>query len=411
MSGGRTIKGEICRLIESGSDIVFILDHPFVSDILKKTVFDNQIPVVGTQAAQELGLLKGTAILSEEQAVELARENRDLTVYSNSENAIGWISENLSFGPLPGMIEHFKDKLKFRDLTRSLFPGFRYRAVRFEELEKTAIDELPLPFIIKPTVGFFSMGVHKVSRREEWIDTIAAIQEEIERERDIYPEEVFDAGMFIIEECIEGEEFAVDAYFDADGKPVVLSILKHVFSSGDDVSDRVYTSSKSIIEGNLAEFTEFIGGIGSLADIRRFPVHVELRRTPGGQLLPIEVNPMRFGGWCTTADLSLVAFGFNPYLLYINQETPDWEQILEGKEGKLFSIVVLDNSTGIDEHRIKSFDYQKLLSRFEKPLKMRDIDYHRYPVFGFLFTETREENYAELKAILDSDLTEFVSVA
>lgn len=118
---------------------------------------------------------------------------------------------------------------------------------------------------------------------------------------------------------------------------------------------------------------------------------------------------MRFGGWCTTADLSFLAYGFNPYLCYYQQKKPDWHEVLKGKEGKLFSIVVLDNSTGIDAEEITSFDYEKLVSSFENPLELRKIDYKTYPVFGFLFTETRENNFIELKNILDSDLNEFIS--
>jgi hypothetical protein len=120
---------------------------------------------------------------------------------------------------------------------------------------------------------------------------------------------------------------------------------------------------------------------------------------------------MRFGGWCTTADISFLAYGFNPYLYYYSQKKPNWSEVLKGKEGKLFSIIVLDNSTGIDVDKIESFNYEKLLLGFEKPIELRKIDYKMYPVFGFLFTETREDNFIELKNILDSDLNEFVSVA
>jgi len=389
---------------------MFFVDQPYISDFFKETVRDHQIPVVGTEAARELDLFEGTQLISEEQAVEMARNNSDLTVYTTSENAIGWISQNLDFSALPEKIELFKNKAKFRDLTRSIFPDFDYKVVQITDLKSVIFDELPLPFIIKPTVGFFSMGVHKVTNESEWVETIDAIHTEVDQAKDIYPGEVFDASFFIIEQCINGEEFAVDAYFDADGEPVVLSILKHAFSSDADVSDRVYMSSKAIIEDNLEEFTDFLAGIGGLADVKRFPVHVELRRDADGMLLPIEVNPMRFGGWCTTADITHMAYGLNTYLSYYRQEKPDWKHLLQGKEGKLFCIVVLDNSTGIKEERISSFDYAKLLSCFEKPLTLRKIDYHKYPVFGFLFTETREDNVSELKYILDSDLNEFVSV-
>jgi len=61
----------------------------------------------------------------------------------------------------------FVDKLKFRELTKSIFPNFYFKEVRVEDLKKIRFNELSLPFIIKPTVGFFSMGVYKVSSYEK----------------------------------------------------------------------------------------------------------------------------------------------------------------------------------------------------------------------------------------------------
>ncbi len=390
---------------------MFFVDEPYVSEFFKKTVKDNAIPVVGTEAAKNLDLYPGTKFISEDEAIELARTAGVHAVYTISENSIGWIAKHLTFSGLPEKIELFKDKLKFRELTKSIFPGFTFKGVRIEDLENIQFDELPLPFIIKPTVGFFSMGVYKVSNIEEWQDTIDLLHAEIDQIKGLYPDEVLNTREFIIEQLINGEEYAFDAYFDSTGEPVVLSILKHVFSSDADVSDRVYISSKEIIESNLDEFTDFARKIGALAGVKNFPVHIELRRDKNGTLLPIEVNPMRFGGWCTTADLSFLAYGLNPYLYYYSQIKPDWPEILKGKEGKLFSIVVLDNSTGIDTSEITSFNYEKLLSQFEKPMELRKVDHKTYPLFGFLFTETREENYIELENILHSDLTEFVSTS
>jgi len=388
---------------------MFFIDKPYVSDFFKMTVRDNAIPVVGTDIAKKLGLYSGTKVISEDRAIEIARESDNLIVYTTSENSIGWITKHLAFINLPEKIALFKNKLKFRELIKSIFPNFYFKKVRVEDLKKVLFNEMPLPFIIKPTVGFMSMGVYKVSNLEEWTNTIDSIIAEIDQIKDLYPTEVLDTSSFIIEQCINGEEFAVDAYYNSIGKPVILSILKHTFSSETDVSDRVYISSKKIIESNLEEFTAFVGKIGNLAGVKNFPVHIELRRDKDGALLPIEVNPMRFGGWCTTADISFWAYGFNPYLYYYSQKKPNWSEVLKGKEGKLFSIIVLDNSTGIDVDEITSFNYEKLLSNFEKPIELRKIDYKKYPVFGFLFAETRENNFVELKNILDSDLNEFIS--
>lgn len=389
---------------------MFFLDKPYVSDFLKKTLHDNDIPVVATPAAVEQNLYRGTKLISGSQAVTMLTSGEHGPVYTNSENAIGWITENLPDSNLPGKIELFKNKMKFRELIKPLYPDFYFKGGSLEDLSRLPPDGLPFPFILKPAVGFMSMGVSMVSSHNEWPGTLDAVSRELAALENLYPDSVLDTESFIIEQCIEGDEFAVDAYFNSRGEAVVLNILKHVFASAEDVSDRVYISSKEIIENNLEEFSDFTEKIGRLADVKNFPVHIELRRDGEGRILPIEVNPMRFGGWCTTADLGFHAYGFNPYLYYYEQKKPDWNRLLQGKEGRLYSVVVLDNSTGLEAGDISFFDYDKLLKRFSLPLELRRIDYREYPVFGFLFTETDESAFPELKVILESDLKEFIVV-
>jgi hypothetical protein len=390
---------------------MILLDKPFVSEFVKDTIRDNALPVVRTGMAEACGFSTEPYLLDEETAIQLAASTDDLMIYTTSENAIGWIAQNLAFTGLPDKIDQFKNKAKFRALVASLHPDFYFKEVQLEELEVLSIGDIPTPFVIKPSVGFFSMGVYIVSDADGWEQTKRSIHAEMRAVKDLYPPEVMDSTTFIIEQYIEGDEYAIDAYFDASGEPVILNILKHVFSSSEDVSDRVYLTSKEIIESNIGSFTQYLQRVGELTRIRNFPVHVEIRRDSTGRMLPIEINPMRFGGWCTTADITSFAYGFNPYLYYFSQQRPDWDEILKDKEGKLYSVIVLDNSTGVDGSRITAFDYDRVVSSFERPLDLRKIDYREYPVFGFVFTETREENFAEIKSILKSDLREFITVA
>ncbi len=299
---------------------MFFADKLYISDFFKTTITDNAIPIVGTAIATKLDLHKGTNIISEARAIEIAQETANPIIYTTSENSIGWIAKHLAFTNLPEKIELFKNKVKFRALTKSIFPDFYFKEVRVEDLIKIQFDELPLPFIIKPAVGFFSMGVYMIANIEEWNQTIDSITAEIDQIKNLYPAEVLNADSFIIEQCINGEEFAIDAYYNSAGDPIILGILKHAFASDTDVSDRVYISSKDIIEDNLKEFTDFAGKMGKLVGVKNFPVHIELRRDNSGTILPIEVNPMRFGGWCTTADATFMAYGFNPYNYYYSQK-------------------------------------------------------------------------------------------
>jgi len=128
-----------------------------------------------------------------------------------------------------------------------------------------------------------------------------------------------------------------------------------------------------------------------------------------GNINPIEVNPLRFGGWCTTGDLSWFAFGFNSYEYFLNGKEPNWNNIFKSRINKKYSIIVLDNNSGIDGKDIISFDYEKLLKDFSKPLDLRKADYKVFPVFGFVFVETKIDNDDELNKIITSNLCKYIT--
>ncbi len=386
---------------------MILLDKPYVSNFLKQTIADQQIPVIRTPQLEQFDLDESIAIYEPTVAIEKFKNGNTPLLYSNSENSINWILNNLAFTNIPRQIIALKDKAVFRDLTKNLFPQFNYQTVDIHQLDMLDVDTLAMPFIIKPALGFFSMGVYKVSGPDEWPRVQQAIRTEMQAVQTLYPAEVLDTTKFIIEDCIAGTEFAIDAYYNNEGRPVIVDIYQHLFASDKDVSDRVYFTSKAIIEEYREKMQRVLADIGQLASLRNFPVHAEVRIDDGDNVLPIEINPMRFGGWCAT-DIAHHAYQINPYQTYFEQKEPDWDQILAAKGDEIYSLIVLDNSTNVAAPDINAFDYEQLLMQFEKPLELRKIDYHEYPVFGFLFTETRFENMAELEAILRSDLKDFI---
>ena len=64
--------------------------------------------------AAEISAEKGIRLLEKAEFIELMKEKGEYSLYSNSENSFGWISENLGFTGLPEKIELFKNKIKFR---------------------------------------------------------------------------------------------------------------------------------------------------------------------------------------------------------------------------------------------------------------------------------------------------------
>jgi len=387
---------------------MILLDKPYVSSFLKRTIVNEKLAVLRTEQLDQFALGAGAAIWEQETAVRWFRREGVGLLYSNSENALGWMMSNLSFSELPQKITLFKDKVAFRKLLEPLYPDFFYKGVLFDDLSGLDVERLVKPFVIKPAVGFFSMGVHKVSDGSEWPGVLAAIRAEMMAVQALYPREVLDTTRFIIEEWMEGEEFAIDAYYNGQGQAVLLNILHHWFPAHDDVRDRIYITSKEIMTRYGGRFKRFLEAIGQAAGLKEFPVHAEVRIDAQGNILPIEINPMRFAGWCTT-DIVYYAYGINPYSSYFKQEEPDWEKILDKAGDQLYSIIILDKPADVPATAIAAFDYEKLGSQFEQPLELRPIDYREYPVFGFLFAETRPQNIGELENILRSDLKEFIT--
>lgn len=386
---------------------MFLIDKPFASDFLIATIKENDYPIIATPVAKSIAQDDTLNWIDEQDAVAIYKDNPDTTLYSNSENALVWIEQHLGDSTLARQINILKDKVQFRELTKSLFPDFHFQKLSLTDVHLLDSATLKFPFVIKPSVGFFSIGVHIIQDQNDWEQAKNELHPE--KLKSIFPKNVLDTTYFIIEEFIQGEEFAIDYYHNANGEVVILNILHHLFSSGKDTSDRVYCTSKEIITIHSAAIHEFLNALGQELQLKNFPAHAEIRIDAFGKITPIEINPLRFGGFCTTGDSLGVTVDFNSYVCFRESKKPNWDHIFKGKEDKVFSIIILDNSTGIPAEDIKSFDYKKIAAKFEKPVLVRPLDIHSYPVFGFIFTETSLGNERELTDILISDLKEYVT--
>ncbi|MCJ7688316.1 MAG: ATP-grasp domain-containing protein [Clostridiaceae bacterium] len=385
---------------------MMILDEPYVSTFLMKTARDMGIPVLNFTNVMELIPLTDLKTVDENEFINIAKTKSPLLLYCNSENSFQWINKNLKYTKIPRAIEMFKDKVTFRKLVKEIYPHFLFKEVSYEQLSKFDTTKIKKPLIIKPAIGFFSMGVHKVNGDNEWEAIIGLIQDEMDKVKGLYPAEVLNSSKFIIEEYIEGPEYAIDAYYDNNGDPVILNILEHPFSSNGDVSDRIYFTSKKIIKKYLIAFRDVLMSIGKATGISNFPVHMEVRVDKSGNVIPIEVNPMRFAGWCTT-DIAYHAYGINVYENYFHQKRPDWDQILKTDDNKLYCIVVADIPGDINLKSIKEINYDAYLSNFSNILEFRKIDYKQYPVFAFSFISV-ECNSNEVDKILKLDLRQYI---
>ena len=382
---------------------MIILDKQYVSRELKEYLAESRTPVLCNEAALAAAPEGTFHLVSDEEADALLAKGE--RIYTTCENSLSWVLRHSPDKGLQKGIALCKDKAAFRRMLSKIYPDFLFREVAAEELENIDFHELKTPFILKPSVGFFSVGVYTVFNEQDWKRALEDIRSHSADWKKQYDESVVANTRFLLEQYIGGEEYAVDFYYDGEGKAVIVNIFHHEFASADDVSDRLYCSGASIIREHLQPFTDFFNRMNEEVGARNLPVHLELR-VENGRIIPIEANPLRFAGWCLT-DLSLHAYGFRTYDYFLNDIRPDWDSLLKGKEDRIYSFIVLNPPACLKSEDV--FYYDRLCASFGKVLELRPIDYHTGPVFGFLFTETKASDRAELDHILRSDLTEYLN--
>ena len=382
---------------------MIILEKPYVSAPLVAYLEEKQIPVLHNDMAEVLKQQGHHLNLLDDKAfVEKYEQSHQL--YAVSENALVWLYAQMPESELVKKVKILKDKAAFRRICQQIYPDFYYKEVEMKALRSLNPDELPLPLVLKPAVGFLSVGVYIVRNKTEWQAALDDIDHNFAKQCAVFPETVVRSEKFVLEQFIEGEEYAVDAYYDAEGKPNIINIFHHIFKNETDVSDRLYCMSKQIFEANYPAFNQFCIDLNGVLGLKNFPMHVEFRVDKHtGRAIPIEVNPLRFAGMCLN-DLTRHTCHLLPVQCYFEGIRPDYATMWNGIENDVFSFIVLDKP--YDTNR--ALDFERIKRHFHGVLETRDIMNPAMSIWGFLFTQTMPEHKEELKEILFSSLEEFM---
>ncbi|MFR0874970.1 MAG: ATP-grasp domain-containing protein [Bilophila wadsworthia] len=168
-------------------------------------------PVLETPFTAGLARDYGLNLVDDAEAEKRCRNGR---LYTSSENALEWIHAHLGDMPVARHIDAMKDSRAAR-LLAGMYPDF-FSARSGGRTRKTDVSGWKKPFILKPSVGFFSLGVYTITSDDDWTAAVADIERNLRESRDRFPESVVDQSSFLVEEYITGEEFAVDVYFDGE---------------------------------------------------------------------------------------------------------------------------------------------------------------------------------------------------
>ncbi|NEO03159.1 MAG: ATP-grasp domain-containing protein [Moorea sp. SIO3I7] len=283
-------------------------------------------------------LPKTISVLKDAQAISLM-QNKDTAVMINWEASLSFILQNLPKERL-NQVNTFKNKAIFRRLFKDL-----YQDVFYQELTRNALEDFNFPreidkVVLKPSIGTDSIGVRVVHGQQEWYQAVDLVLEDIDRATKQMNSTVLSDSFFLVEEFVDGEEFACDGFWDKNGQTIITGIYQHPFLSNSDVSDTVYYTSKQVVAKTIEPTMEVMNYIGAKLGICRFPFHFEFRLSSNGTLFPIELNPLRFGG-DALPDTIEYAFGFNPYELFFTDKSPDWNSLLANLDtSKIYASII-----------------------------------------------------------------------
>lgn len=376
---------------------MLVLDNSFASEEILDYLEESAHPVFNNEAAQGYGKTRNLNL----QANPADGERIIATSELHFDQIKACASSEVKHG-----IEVCKDKAECRRLLSPLYPDYRFSQHSLSQLKEIDPQTVAYPVVIKPSTGFFSLGIYPAYNPDQWNQAMVSISTSSSSWEAKFNESVVNNSSFLVESLIEGDEYAIDAYFDEQGHAVVLDILKHQFANENDVSDRLYFTSKAVMEANLEPMTRFLENCNAYLGMSNFPVHVEVRKQADGAIVPIEFNPLRFAGLCVT-DLSYFAYGFKTYQYFLESKKPKWDKILEGKEGLTYAMILLTKEGY--EGTSAPFDYGTFSNHFENLLALRKTEYSNLGTFGFAFTKTEDKDWdAELTAMLHSSLDEFI---
>ena len=319
------------------------------------------------------------------------------SILMNAEIGMETLNEFLPTHRLTTLANLFKNKAAFRKLLASKYPDFFYKSYFFEQLKRADIANFPYPIVIKPVFGYGSEGVCKCNDANQ----LRAYMKVFECNNGASNVQL------LVEQYIDGQEYAIDYYYDEAGDPVILNIFTRNFKDSEDVGDRIYYTSKEVMSSTLSKFYTYLKNFGENFRLMNMPLHMELRITLKDEIVPIEINPLRFAGEGTT-ELGYYAYQINSYEYYINKRKPDWEQVISNMDDAIYSFTCAEMDPSIKCSQVERINHDALKKEFKEIIDYRVLPIETRTTFAVIFFKS--PSIEEHKHILELDFMKFVAL-
>jgi hypothetical protein len=319
-----------------------------------------------------------------------------------SESSIDVVISRMADVERKRAIEVLKDKFAFRKILTDIYPNYQYKHIDIAAIKGLSITKKA---VIKPLKGCFGTAVRVIDTHTNVHQLFDELKADLDKNGAVFSDTVLSKNDFIIEDFISGEEYAVDMFYDDKGKPHIINIYHHPMPREEAYLHVVYCTSKDIFNRIYDKAVTFFTALNKILNVTNFLIHSEFRLHEG-VLMPIEMNPMRFGGM-GLGNMVYHGLGINPYTCFAQNKSPNWAKIWAKNPTDTYAFFIAYNGKSIDKNRFKP-NIEQLKKEFTILLLDKIFDYKTQLAFGIFYIKETENNLKKLLNIEFDDFFELI---
>jgi hypothetical protein len=348
-----------------------------------------------------------TLDLKEIQSKNIKADDIKKIMASQEANVEAIINTPLISNQRKEMIEMIRNKYQLREITKHLYPKLFYKRINLEQATSLDLDfSQNNSYILKPCIGFFGLGVKKITRDTDLKDLVNTIKHNITL-ADSSISDAIDTSCFVIESNLRDDqslkELAVDMYFDEEGKPNILGMFIHPIAKNKKYSNLLYYTNSDVIN-RFYDLTEnYFLNMSKKVKLKNISIHAEFFANDN-YIVPIEMNPLRFGGF-GLEKLPYFAYKIDSRESFFQNKKITKEDMIEIMGDNTYSwfIGYLDSDT--KNITINFNQLNKYLGK-NNIINIYKVDYKKYPVFAIYYLK---HNKNLLNRYLKIDFKQYVS--
>lgn len=172
---------------------------------------------------------------------------------------------------------------------------------------------------------------------------------------------------------------------------------QHPIPENEQYLHMIYYSSKETFNNIYPLAKSFFENLNNQFNVTDFPMHCEFKLVRN-KLVPIEINPMRFGGM-GLGNLAYHSFNINPYQYFLEDKEPDWKQVFQNIDEDLHFVYFIAYNSFSKDKRNHYPNVEKLRSNFSIIKLEQLFDYQKQLAFGVFCLEETKENLNHLLKI------------